>query len=718
MRKQPRRTRRVVSTENAVLVSTRKTQIEPALGHTHSLTEVAAVEPTCTRAGNSAYYACSGCGKYFSDREAGTEITAESWIIRAKGHTEEIDAAVNPTCTQTGLIEGTHCSACGEVIVAQTVIPKLEHRYGEWIIDQDATEDADGSKHRVCSVCGHQQTETIPALTHTHTFDKDVAEGEYIKSAATCTSPAVYYKSCECGEVGTETFEYGSALDHSYEWQHDEDKHWRLCTRCNAKDAEGSHVYDSDSDTVCSTCGYEPAAAPVEHEHAPTKVDSAPASCTADGNSEYYTCTCGKWFSDSAAKHEITDKDSVKIKATGHSWDAGVVTTAPTTSAEGVRTYTCTVCSATKAEAIAKITIPSGGSSGGGSVTPQNGNTTDNVVNKTENRTTGTPATTTATVTQTTTTTTDGKKTTSATVDDTTATKIVDKAVSNKSAEVVVDTATNKEIAEASAGSATEIALPEKTVQELSQKTEASVTIKSDTAEVTLNKAAVDGLAAQAGDDGYVRLVVETVKQEPRLQEVELKLVTSKGVVTDFRGGDVSITVKLGSALATKELTCVYISDGGIYHKVNGAKNSDGTYTFITGHFSSYAIMALGEANEVISEQTAKAKSLASKIQIKARSVKTAKGNIKVTLKITKGAASFKALEDMGYTLKYQFYRSTKMRKDYKYKFETLGKPYTNTDAKKGVRYYYKARIVVYDAEGKLITKTNLKKCWYATRIR
>ena len=121
---------------------------------------------------------------------------------------------------------------------------------------------------------------------------------------------------------------------------------------------------------------------------------------------------------------------------------------------------------------------------------------------------------------------------------------------------------------------------------------------------------------------------------------------------------------------------------------------------------------------EIKAEQDAEAVALTGKIQLKARSVKTAKGNIKVSLKITKGADSFKALEDMGYTLKYQFYRSTEMRKNYEYKFETYKKPYTNTDAKKGVRYYYKARVLVYDAQGNLIAKTKLGKCWYATRVR
>ena len=674
----------------------------------------------CAEEGNSTYYTCSGCGKYFSDAKGENEIAKDSWIIKA-GHNwdEEFTIDKATSCTEKGS-ESRHCSNCNAKSEV-TEIPATGHSYGGWITDKEATEHEEGSKHRICSVCDNMEEGTIPKLTHTHAFDKKVVEEEYIVSEATCTSPAVYCKSCECGEKGTETFEYGSALDHSYKWQHDAEKHWKQCIRCDAKDAEENHIYDDESDAACNTCGYERSATPVEHTHTLTKIDPVPASCTGEGTKEHWECSgCGKLFADENGQTEIT---TAAVPAAGHNWDAGTVTTAPTTSSEGVKTYTCTACGATKTEAIAKL--PSGGgssgggSSGGGSITLPSGDNNGNVVNKAENKTTGAAATTTATIKPSTaTTTTNGNKTTTATVDNTTATKIIEKAISNKSAEVVVDTATAKTVTETAAGSATEIALPEKTVQELSEKTEASVTIKSDVAEVTLNKAAVDGLAAQAGDDGYVKLVVETVKQEPKLQEVELKLVTSKGVVTDFKGGDVSITVKLNSALATKELTCVYIGDGGIYHKVNGTKNTDGTYTFITGHFSSYAIMAQDEPDEVISEQTAKVKALASTIQIKARSVKTKKGNIKVTLKITKGAASFKALEDMGYTLKYQFYRSTKMRKDYKYKFETLSKPYTNTDAKKGTRYYYKARIVVYDEEGNLITKTDLRKCWYATRIR
>lgn len=49
---------------------------------------------------------------------------------------------------------------------------------------------------------------------HTHVFDKEVASEKFLESAATCTSMAVYYKSCECGEKGTETFAFGNVLPH------------------------------------------------------------------------------------------------------------------------------------------------------------------------------------------------------------------------------------------------------------------------------------------------------------------------------------------------------------------------------------------------------------------------------------------------------------------------------------------------------------------------
>ena len=197
-----------------------------------------------------------------------------------------------------------------------------------------------------------------------------------------------------------------------------------------------------------------------------------------------------------------------------------------------------------------------------------------------------------------------------------------------------------------------------------------------------------------------------------------LKLVTSKGTVTDFRGGDVSVTVRLNEKLAAEDTVCVYIDEYGIYHMVTGSRNQDSTYTFVTGHFSTYAIMVRSNAEKIIAEQLARAKKLTGNIQLKASSAKTTKGNIKVTLKVTKGSKSIEKLKKLGYTVKYKYYRSTGKTGNYKAMITKSSRKYINTTGKKGTRYYYKAKVMVYDSQGKLVTNTKLSKCKYTCRKR
>ena len=94
------------------------TEDVPAKGHTEVID--AAVEPTCTETGLTEGKHCSVCN----------EVLVAQTVVPAKGHTEVIDAAVEPTCTETGLTEGKHCSVCNEVLVAQNVIDKLPHDFG------------------------------------------------------------------------------------------------------------------------------------------------------------------------------------------------------------------------------------------------------------------------------------------------------------------------------------------------------------------------------------------------------------------------------------------------------------------------------------------------------------------------------------------------------------------------------------------------------------
>ena len=73
-------------------------------------------------------------------------------------------------------------------------------------------------------------------------------------------------------------------------------------------------------------------------------------------------------------------------------------------------------------------------------------------------------------------------------------------------------------------------------------------------------------------------------------------------------------------------------------------------------------------------------------------------------------------MKALGYTVKYRFYRSTKKSSGYKAMLTKTSKTYTNTTGKAGTRYYYKVQVRVYDKDGKLVAKTALKQCKYATR--
>lgn len=89
------------------------------------MSSTSAKSVTCTEDGNIAYWYCSDCDKYFSDADGYAVITLEDTVIEATGHTVVVDPAKAPTKTETGLTEGSHCSVCKEVIVAQEVLPIL-----------------------------------------------------------------------------------------------------------------------------------------------------------------------------------------------------------------------------------------------------------------------------------------------------------------------------------------------------------------------------------------------------------------------------------------------------------------------------------------------------------------------------------------------------------------------------------------------------------------
>lgn len=95
-------------------------------GCTHEKEKFKAVPATCTKDGNSAYWYCSVCDKYFGDENGARELTKEETVIEKLGHNIVVDPYVAPTYEQTGLTDGEHCSKCDEVLIPQTIIPKLK----------------------------------------------------------------------------------------------------------------------------------------------------------------------------------------------------------------------------------------------------------------------------------------------------------------------------------------------------------------------------------------------------------------------------------------------------------------------------------------------------------------------------------------------------------------------------------------------------------------
>ena len=120
--------------------------------HKHSYTSSITKQPTCTAEGVRTFK-CS-CGDTYTE------------TIPAKGHTAVTDKAVPATCTTDGKTAGSHCSVCGKVIKAQTVIKATGHKSSNWIVDKPAAIGVKGSKHKECTVCGKVlETAEIPALS-------------------------------------------------------------------------------------------------------------------------------------------------------------------------------------------------------------------------------------------------------------------------------------------------------------------------------------------------------------------------------------------------------------------------------------------------------------------------------------------------------------------------------------------------------------------------
>ncbi len=210
----------------------------------HTETELRNVkDATCTEKGYTGDKVCMECGEVL---ETGTEISVlghsfENYISdnnatctkdgtktakcercdvtdtltdvgSATGHTLVTDEAVVPTCTKTGLTEGSHCSVCGEIIVKQEIVSALGHDFSdEWTIDTAPSCTESGLKSHHCSRCDEKSDITVvEAAGHNY--------GDWIiSSESSCPDTGIKYRECSvCGDRETQCID---KTEHEYgEW--------------------------------------------------------------------------------------------------------------------------------------------------------------------------------------------------------------------------------------------------------------------------------------------------------------------------------------------------------------------------------------------------------------------------------------------------------------------------------------------------------------------
>ncbi len=316
--------------------------------------------------------------------------------------------------------------------------------------------------------------------------------------------------------------------------------------------------------------------------------------------------------------------------------------------------------------------------------------------------------------------------------------KLLDQAVSNKSDTIEItvksnETNNNGSGAGASAADsvkATEVELPKATVNAIAKDTNADLVIKTDNGEVVLDNKTLETIAGVANGD-TVTIVVGENTQLKETQKPAEKIVGKNGTLFDlvakigekhlhqFEGGKAYVTLPMPDKLKGKDILVIYIDDNGLCKILNHSVVKIGAEDYIrftTTRFSTFAVVDKDEAERLIKEQNAAhVKELMQSAKFKVTTTKTSKKSVKVQVAAKSSKTMISDIKSLGYTVKYQFYRSTKKDAGYKLLKTSSKNSFISTKGTKGRKYYYKARVLVYDGS-ELVAKSALKQCSYGAR--
>ena len=305
------------------------------VAHTHTPEHHEAVPATCTEGGSSEYWSCESCGGYFSDEACEHEIDENSWIVDKLGHDLTKTKAVDATCTEAGNSEYWSCGRCGKFFSDE----KCEHEIDKdsWIVDKlghDYVVDEGTAKASTCTEDGKEADQKcsrcdsviegarIEKLAHDWDYEhitwKWADDSSSAKAILKCKNDDSHNEEI-IAAVTSETSGTGGALVTSVTYT------------AIIKDGDGKEY--KDTKTVI-----------VVHKHLPEHHEALTASCTSDGNNEFWACSgCGKFFSDEVCEHEI-EAGSWNIPASGHESGSEQLTRKAATTNSGILSTVCGKC--------------------------------------------------------------------------------------------------------------------------------------------------------------------------------------------------------------------------------------------------------------------------------------------------------------------------------------------------------------------------------------
>lgn len=308
-----------------------ESEVIPATGHTFGEWEVT-TPATCETEGQETR-TCADCNE------------TETRVIKALGH-EFVDYTYNndATCEKDGT-ETAKCTRCDKTDTRVAEGTKLGHELKEEILTNPTCETA-GSKKITCTRCDYEEIVEIPAIGHKWN------DGE-VTTAPTCTKEGVKTFTCQNDKSHTRT-EVIPALGHDLKETivkaptcTETGSKKVACTRCDYEDSQVEipalgHKWDDGVVTKAPTCteaGVKTFTCQNDKNHTRTEVIPAtghdlheevikPATCTEKGQVRVFCTKCDF--------EEIKETESF-----GHDMDEGVVTTQPTCTTDGVKTFTC-----------------------------------------------------------------------------------------------------------------------------------------------------------------------------------------------------------------------------------------------------------------------------------------------------------------------------------------------------------------------------------------